>query len=162
MNSHPHDWDAHHISAALLHLMPRFGRLMALFIQSQGESETTIQQVRYLFMLKENPITTSELARKHKVTLQAASAQVQGLVDKGWVQRIPDPNDRRQFRLEVTPDGMAHAHKARERLTAFLSTFIERLAPEEKHAAGIFLPALDRLLSEGPAPDEVDLPPPLP
>lgn len=141
-------WTPYDLAEELLKVIPSMGRLMDLYIRETGEEETTHMQVRVLFHIMEHQITASDLAKKRRVSLQAASALVQGLVERGWVVRIPDPNDRRQFMLQVTPQGLDHAQATRERITTFLAGFLEALSVEEVAAAKVFLPSLYRLLME--------------
>src|SRR5262245_56634098 len=98
-------WTAHHVAEALMKAFLPLGRVMSLFIRESGEEETTMMQVSVLFQIMEQPVTASDIAKKRRVSLQAASVLVQGLVQKGWVTRLPDPNDRRQFLLQITPEG---------------------------------------------------------
>jgi len=93
-------------------------------------------------------MTTSELARKRHVSLQAASALVQGLVERGWVVRTPDANDRRQVLLQITPDGLEHAEVTRRQVADYLAGFLNTLTPEEMAAAQVFLPGLRRVVQQ--------------
>ncbi len=142
-----HDENAYEIAEKLLNVMHPLGRRIELHTQSVAE-EATLMQIRVLFYLLKQPITTSELAKKQKVTLQSASVQVQGVVDRGWVVRVPDENDRRQFLLQVTSEGYEQAEKATTALTRFVASFIEQLTPDEIAAGHIFLSAFQRVLLE--------------
>lgn len=51
------------------------------------------------------PLRTSELAERLLVDLSVASRQVNALVRAGYVERAPDPHDRRASLLSATPDG---------------------------------------------------------
>jgi DNA-binding MarR family transcriptional regulator len=139
-------WTTHNLADELLRVIPSMGRVMDRYIRELGEEETTIMQVRALFFIMENAVTASGLAKKRRVSLQAASNLVQGLVERGWVVRRIDPNDRRQFLLEVTPEGLKRAQTAREQMTAYLAGFLDELSAEEIATAQVFLPSLHRLL----------------
>jgi DNA-binding MarR family transcriptional regulator len=140
-------WTTHKLAVELLKLMPMLGRLIDIHVRATAEEETTMRQMGVLFHIEEQqPITTSELAKKGRVSLQAASALVQGLVERGWLVRTPDPNDRRQFWLEITPEGLERAKTAREQLADYLAQFLEKLTPEEMAAAQVFLPGLQRVV----------------
>jgi len=148
-------WTTYSLAEELLRIIPLMGRVMDRFIRELGEEETTIMQVRALFHIMENAATASDLAKKRRVSLQAASNLVQGLVERGWVVRSVDPNDRRQFLLEVTPEGLTRAQTAREQLTAYLAGFLNELSAEEIAAAQVFLPSLHRLLMGQMETDEL-------
>ena len=148
INAMDKPWTIHQLAEDLLKLMPSLGRLIALYIREVGEEETTMMQVSVLFHLQEQPITTSELAKKRRVSLQAASVLVQGLVDRGWVVRSPDPNDRRQFLLQITPDGLEHAETTRRQIADYLARFLDGLTLEEMAAAQVFVPGLRRVVQQ--------------
>ncbi|MFZ4816024.1 MAG: MarR family winged helix-turn-helix transcriptional regulator [Phototrophicaceae bacterium] len=135
------------LAEELLEMLPTLGRLMFQHFNDSSDDHTMIQ-VRVLHHLAEQPITTSELAKIRKVSLQSTSVMVQGLVDRGWVVRTPNPQDRRQQLLEVTPDGMAYAELAKGRMIAYLAEFWRDLTPEELQAAQICLPALRHIFTE--------------
>ncbi|HEX2906679.1 MAG TPA: MarR family transcriptional regulator [Phototrophicaceae bacterium] len=128
--------------------MPNLGRLIALMAREAGEEETTMMQISVLFHLENNPITTSDLAKKRRVSLQAASALVQNMVERGWIIRMPDPHDRRQWLLQITPEGLARAQGAKTQAANYLAGLLEALSAEEIQAAQIFLPALYRILMQ--------------
>jgi DNA-binding MarR family transcriptional regulator len=139
-------WTAHRLADELMRIMPSFGRLMSLYMRDSGEEETTMMQVSVLFHIQKHPITASELAKKRRVSLQAASVLVQGMVERGWVVRTPDPKDRRQFLLQLTPEGLERAETTRTQIADYLTGFFRDLSAEEIAAASVFLPALNRLL----------------
>jgi DNA-binding MarR family transcriptional regulator len=118
-----------------------------LYLRGSGEEETTLMQIGVLHQIQEQPITASELAERRKVSLQSASVLVQGMVEKGWLMREPDPNDRRQFILQVTPEGLAKAEAVKAQITHLMEGFLEGLSDEEMKAAEVFLPALSRILA---------------
>jgi DNA-binding MarR family transcriptional regulator len=139
-------WTTQTVADELFHILPFFGRLVAHHIESSGEEKATLMQTRALFFLLERPLTTSELARKRKISMQSASVLVQNMVERGWVTRTPDPNDRRRSTLDVTPEGMARAEQAKAYATRYLAELLSDLSPEEISAAEVFLPALKKLI----------------
>ncbi len=147
-------WTPYEAAEELISVFPVIGRLIASHMQD--EAEATFMQVRALFFLLEKPITASDLARKRKVSLQSASVLVQALVERGWVKRVANPNDRRQFLLEVTPEGLARADAAKHQIASFMTGFMDGLTPEEMAAAQIFLPGLHRVLTQHVREDETD------
>jgi DNA-binding MarR family transcriptional regulator len=128
---------------------------MASWMRSSGEEEATMMQIGVLMHLQEQPITASELAKRRKVSLQSASVLVQGLVERGWLTRVPDPNDRRQSLLQVTPEGLARAKALQEQLTHMIANVLTQLTSDELEAAGVFLPALRRVVASQMLPDAV-------
>jgi len=141
-------WTIPILAEQLLKVFPNFGRLIASYLRESGEEETTLMQIGVLHQIQEQPITASELAKRRKVSLQSASVLVQGMVEKGLLMREPDPNDRRQFLLQITPEGLAKAESVKAQIAHYMEGFLEGLSPEEIAAAQIFLPALIRILTE--------------
>jgi DNA-binding MarR family transcriptional regulator len=144
----------HILAGELSDVLPLVGRLIMHHVNASVKEKTTLIQTRVLFALLEHPLTTSELARRRKSSLQSASVLVQGLVERGWVVRVPDPDDRRQFRLEVTPEGKEHARFARAHVSNYLAGLLHELSEEEIVAAQVFLPALKRLMLKHFIPDD--------
>lgn len=142
----------------LLDVLPNLGRTVATRMRDMGEEEVTLMQVYVIRQLHQQRMTTSDLAKRRRVSLQSASVLVQGLVEKGWVVRVPDPNDRRQSLLEVTEEGMQRTNAMRELLTSVVMQALEQLTPEEIEAAQIFLPALQRATHDIDNNDPSDLP----
>lgn len=157
MNSPPFP---HTVATELLDIMPQFKHLMGQFARSIDPELSTLMQVQVLLFLAHHPQTVSTLAKRRGVSLQAASTLVQGLVERGWVIRVPDPDDRRQARLEVTPEGMARAQLARDQMTEYVAGFLAAFKPDELDAAQVFIRALKRALAEHPhfADSRCDLP----
>ena len=81
-----------------------------------GAAERSLwpRRLRVLQLVPTAGIRQSELARRALVTKQALGALVDTLETDGFLERSPDPDDRRASRLAVTPDGRA----ALERTTA--------------------------------------------
>jgi len=147
-------WTPADVAQMFLEVMPRFGRLIASHMRDIDEDEMTVMQVGLLFQMGHHkPLTASDLAKQRKVSLQSMSVQVQALVEKGWVVRIPNPSDRRQFTLQVTPEGLARMMTARGQITAVLAEVLRDLSPPELAAAQILFPALERLLKHNMNPD---------
>src|SRR5215212_5326222 len=106
----------------LLSVLPLLNRIVAVEVRREAGEETTIPQFRVLAHLWDGPLTLSELARRRYVTLQSMSELAQVLVERGWIARTPDPNDRGQQLLTLTDHGWKHYEHAQ-------SLMIMRLLP---------------------------------
>src|SRR4051794_3718035 len=124
-------WTIPTLADELLKIFPNLGRLIALHMRESGEEETTLMQIGVLYQIQEQPITSSELAKKRRVSLQASSVLVQAMVERGWIIREPDPADRRQFLLQITPEGLAIAEATRSKIINYLTDFLRDLSAEE-------------------------------
>ncbi|MBX3083746.1 MAG: MarR family transcriptional regulator [Anaerolineae bacterium] len=141
-------WSVQRLAEELLRLFPNMGRQVSAFLRDSGEEETTLMQIGVLHQIKNRSITASELAKQRRVSLQSASVLVQGMVERGLIVRVPDPTDRRQFLLQVTPEGFAKAEATRHQLVNYLTDLLGDLTAQEVGAAQLFLPALTRILAK--------------
>ena len=141
-------WTKTTIAEELLKVFPSLGRTVALHLRESGDEETTLMQISVLHQIQERPITASELAKKRRVSLQSASVLVQAMVERGWIVREPSLSDRRQFILQLTEEGLAKAEAVRAQLVHYMEDFLEGLTEEEAAAAQVFLPALNRILTD--------------
>lgn len=143
-------WTPYMTAQALLEILPQIRQLISTRIRETGMDEATamlsVLQGTVLMHIKDGPITISDLAKRRKVSLQAASVLAQGLVERGWLVRIPDPNDRRRSLLKVTDEGMKRAQNLQDQITCAATELLSELTPEELAAAAIFLPALRRIV----------------
>lgn len=146
-------WSPERTADELLKTIPNLGRFMARYMRDSDEAEMTLMRVFVLRQLQEHPLTASELAKKRHVSLQAASVLVQNLVERGWVVRVPNPNDKRQFLLQITPEGSTHAQSMTDQIVRRLAEFLVDLTPDEIAAAQVFLPAVRRVLAVPTAAD---------
>ncbi len=159
------NWTPYEAAQALVKLMPLLGRTIGPKMRENNEDAGTLIQVLALKQMRDQSInvseeklkqmhdklfTVSELAKRRKVSLQSASTLVQRLVERGWLERTENPNDRRQALLELTPEGMAHAQATLDQIVGYLAEYLESLTPEELQAAQVFLPALSRAMQVSP------------
>jgi DNA-binding MarR family transcriptional regulator len=120
---------------------------MAAELRQEAGEDTTMPQFRVLAYLAEEPLTLSMIARRRRVSLQAAGELVQMLNDRGWITRVPDPNDRRQMLLHLTEAGKQQYERAHSRMLTHLIPFMEKLTTEEMAAVQIALHALHHALA---------------
>lgn len=144
----PDSWTPSFIAHQFIDIMPRLGRLIARHLHANGNDEVTLMQGRTLMAIRQTAVTTSELAKQRKVSLQSASVLVQGLVDRGWVMRARDPHDRRRWVLCVTPEGEAQAQLAEKEMLQLFEQVISSLTDEELAAGQVFLKGLQHVLEK--------------
>ena len=104
LNGDPRSWGAR-VGTALLRLQNRLERRSAAVLAAHG---LTLPQFDVLATLSHGEgITQQELAERLLVT----KGNVVGIIDRaaaaGWVERRPDPDDRRVNRLYLTDAGHA-------------------------------------------------------
>jgi DNA-binding MarR family transcriptional regulator len=99
-----------------------------------------VSQIVVLHMLLGGRQLTSELALRFNVTNPTMSRIIDGLVEKGFVQREIDPNDRRRVYLTLTETGAKigrHKHgQERSALADFFSPLSEEQLKDIERAFG--------------------------
>jgi DNA-binding MarR family transcriptional regulator len=91
------------------------------------------------------PITAGKLAAHEHVRKPTMTRTIRELVDRGLIERLPDPLDGRVTWLKVTPEGKALLLKARRRTDVFLTQRLQQLRPEERDTLQRAAEILERL-----------------
>jgi DNA-binding MarR family transcriptional regulator len=95
-------------------------------LRELGESQMWVLQA-----LIRGKQLTSELARHHNVTDPTMTRIIDGLVDRGYVERQHDREDRRRIYLRLTPAGREIAEQARRQFCAVLAEFLSPLSDDQ-------------------------------
>jgi len=141
-------WTSEDATREVLAVLPLLNRIVGTEVRREAGEDTTIGQFRVLAHLADAPLTLSVLAKRRRVSLQSMSELMQVLVERGWISRAPDPNDRRQHLLELTEHGRAHYLRAQEMMIRQLAPLFGQLSAEEMAAVRLALPALRRVLMQ--------------
>lgn len=130
-------------------------------------SRVTLPQLRVLFHIRKSPgITTGELARFLGITISTTSGLVIKLADRGLVERVAVPDDRRQAALYLTAAASVLVSEISDTWRPFLVHVADELggeldsvtlALERIVAAAARVRALEPPLLE-PDPAETDAP----
>lgn len=113
------------------------------------DTGVSLPQYRMLVFLSElGSSAASALAGKLGVSRPSVTALVDGLVARGYAERIPDPNDRRRVGHAITDAGHAALGRADAAVTARLADLSSKIPdPGDRKAATdglkIWLSALD-------------------
>jgi DNA-binding MarR family transcriptional regulator len=91
-----------------------------------GETQTWV-----LHALATGTQLTGELARRFNVTTPTITRMVDSMVERGYVERRPDSEDRRRIYLELTEAGTEVAHQAHEQFRASVARFLSPLSGEQ-------------------------------
>ena len=94
------------------------------------------------------PITAGRLAEHERVRKPTITRTIRELVDRGLIERLPDPLDGRVTWLRVTPEGKALLQRARRRTDAYLTQRLKRLSLEERDTLHQAAEILERLAAE--------------
>jgi DNA-binding MarR family transcriptional regulator len=114
-----------------------------------GEVDLSFTQLKALFHLQEHPeLTVKEIASRLGMSLPAVSRSVEGLVQRGLVERREHESDRRSRQIALLPQGRAVLERVMAAREAALVAFASDLSDAERdalHAA--LLPIVERLPS---------------
>ncbi|HET7092905.1 MAG TPA: MarR family transcriptional regulator [Thermomicrobiales bacterium] len=143
------DLDAE-LVAALDAVMPRYLRVLRhALTAAEGEDRLTLSQLRCLQLMAETdgPALTTRLARALLVTPPTMTRTIDALVERGLVERQPDPANRRQIGLVLTAAGRdllaRYEQVMRDRLRALLAPLTPKAKARLLAATGDIATMLD-------------------
>jgi DNA-binding MarR family transcriptional regulator len=91
------------------------------------------------------PITAGQLAAHEHVQKPTMTRTIQALLDRGLIERVPDPLDGRVRWLSITPDGRKLLQRSRRRTDEFLAKRVKKLDPEDRAVLDRAADLLERL-----------------
>ena len=84
----------------------------------------------YVLIGAEGPWTPTLLAERMKMPLSTVLFRVGRLEKRGHVERVPNPNDRRSYLINLNADGEELLKQARPKFRAFAESVERRLGGE--------------------------------
>lgn len=81
---------------------------------------------------QEQKISVNELAARLNISKSAVSRTVEDLVNKGYLQRTPNPDDRRYVDIELTQNGERSFKEIELNSRRYFEAILENI-PQEKH-----------------------------
>lgn len=120
---------------------------LARRLRGQAEGDVTASQVSALFSLRNRgPLTLGELSAVERVKPPTMTRIVTSLEELGLVARMPDPDDRRVCRAELTGAGRRLLEENQRRKDAYLAARLAALDEADQRAVIEAVDALERLL----------------
>ncbi|MDV6273888.1 MarR family winged helix-turn-helix transcriptional regulator [Rhodococcus erythropolis] len=133
---------------ALVDTIFMFGRSLRAAVTTGADSLLPPALVSVLFMLAaRGECRQNELAVDLCVSQSSLSRQMSDLVDAGYVERNPDPADKRAFRIRVSEEGHDVLRRTTQRRAARLRNMLEDWSQEEAMAAVTSLQRLNETFS---------------
>lgn len=123
-------------SATLLHRRLR---------REAGDVLTPSQTSALAVIDRHGPLTLGALADHEGVSAPSITKIIGILEDDGLVERRPDPSDRRVSFVSTTAKGAGLVEESRRRKTAWLTSRIHELSPEQRRRLDDALDVLDAL-----------------
>jgi DNA-binding MarR family transcriptional regulator len=93
---------------------------------------TSTQRLALFETATGGPLRLSELAERMGITAPTASRAVDGLVDLGLLERLPDAADRRAVRIDLTGPGRTDVEGRKARAAAALEPAAGALSPQDR------------------------------
>lgn len=119
-------------AAEVMETVPMVIRFIRADMRARKATELSVPQFRTLAFLDRHPESSlSDLANHLGVTRATASANVERLVQRGFVDRCDDPKERRRVALKLTDDGRAHLLSARHQTRAYIAELLGCLSLEQ-------------------------------
>lgn len=118
----------------VLEVVPAIMRHIAAGVHQELEDGRwlTMGQFRLLHLIQKGVRSVSDLARCQSVSQATISRQVDGLVQKGFVTRRPDPTDRRVVHLALSERGVDLLEDLKARACRRMSEILAPLTVAEK------------------------------
>jgi DNA-binding MarR family transcriptional regulator len=110
-------------------------RLDVSYPGGKGESSADFELLHQIARILTGPqgsISMGELSRALDVPLSSATRIVDWLEGSGYIERLPDPADRRVVRVALTPDGWAAYRMSMESMCQRIEGWLEHFTPEER------------------------------
>jgi DNA-binding MarR family transcriptional regulator len=127
----------------VLEVVPAVMRTLRAEFRSHRGSNLNIPQYRSLMYLRRNPgKSLADLAEHLGITPPSTSAIIDGLVDRGLIDRQDSPGDRRRIQLVLTPAG---AELAEASFQATQAAYIDRFSALPPESLETIVQALEAL-----------------
>lgn len=127
---------------------------LARRIRSRAQGDFSPSQLAVLgTVINHQPVTNGRIAEIEHVRPPTTTRIVDALERAGFVERTPDPDDRRCVRVTVTDEGHAYADEVRAAGRTWLAEQMAFLDDADVMAIESALPALERLLGGDPGED---------
>jgi DNA-binding MarR family transcriptional regulator len=138
------------------HVAWQIGQIMATRIErTLRPFQLTLAQNNALMQAILDPgVSSATAARRTAITPQSMGTAVNGLVERGLLERRTTPGDRRTHRLHATEAGRRLAAEARSAMDSTHAEALEALTPQEQKQVQSLLVKL--LTSLNPASMEGD------
>ena len=123
------DWVPKTPEEGVLHAFMRVGRRM----RSRQPGDTIDPSTHFvMFALRwGGPVRLSELASRCQIDASTVSRQVRTLEDAGLIERSPDPNDGRAFRIQLSDTGRTQLDESMQRRKELLARAMEGWKPSD-------------------------------
>jgi DNA-binding MarR family transcriptional regulator len=133
----------------VLETVPMVMRAIRREMRGASEEQLSVPQFRVLAFLGHRRGASLSAVSEHLGVKDAtASAMVDRLVKRGWIERETHPEERRRVVLSLTSTGASLMDKARRRARSFLAAHLDGTSPADLQILASAMDVLRRILSE--------------
>jgi DNA-binding MarR family transcriptional regulator len=134
-------------------ILDELGRLVRHLARASGGADdgaamTGTQRVALIEISDAGPLRINDLAERMGASAPTASRAVDALEELGLVERLPDPEDRRAVRIDLTADGRKRVAARKRRVVERFGPAVSALNPQEQERLVELLVRLRRALGE--------------
>jgi DNA-binding MarR family transcriptional regulator len=113
----------------------------------EGPALTTTQRLALFELKASESLRLNELAERIVTSPPTASRAVDALVSLGFVERVPDPRDRRAVQIRVTEYGRGRVAERVARVGETLGPALNTLPPDDRERLVALLAQLNSALA---------------
>lgn len=136
-------------AAKVVEVVPLVMRCLRADMRTRKSTELSVPQFRSLAFLDHNPgASLSELAEHLGVTRATASANTERLVQRNYVHRCDNPEERRRVVLNLTEAGKQHLYQTRAQTRAYITDLLSDLTEEQVSQIDQALSLLNEIFEE--------------
>ena len=122
---------------------------LARRLRLEGDASVTPTLLVALATIERHgPMTAGELATHERVRKPTVTRLVGSLLERGLIERTPDPLDGRVTWVQLSREGRRFLQRVRHRKDAYLSQRLRRLSPDELDTLERASALLERLLED--------------
>ena len=136
------------IASQFIEIAPKMVRTTKAEIRHVAQGKITHPQYRILANINRGTNTVSQIALNQGVSQPAMSKNVDALVRKGLIDRVPQSTDRRQITLQLSKKGNTLFQKLKTLAAARLAEKFKVFSPSELAELHDSLTTLDSLLKK--------------
>ncbi|WP_102028896.1 MarR family winged helix-turn-helix transcriptional regulator [Salirhabdus sp. Marseille-P4669] len=108
-----------------------FRRVTSVMNEKVHKELTTDQFGTLRYLYQNESCTSSDIANEFAIGKSAVTAQINRLVDRGFIERVRDESDRRVVFLHLTEEGKQLVEKGNEKLYEVLGDVLSHFEKEE-------------------------------
>jgi DNA-binding MarR family transcriptional regulator len=136
-------------AASLMTVIPAVTRFLRAELRQHGQPNFSLSQLRVLYFLNRKPQSSlSEVAEYLDVTRPTMSAMIERLVQRGLVQRMDDPQERRRVILTLTDNGTTELEQVYGATLDSVANHLEGLSEDQLHQLMTGLSVLEHLFPD--------------